>query len=168
MSLDILRNYTISEFSSPEYITPHATRHDLESLIWVMIYCLYLKIYQSFSHLAKDVPERHTIVTALSTEFGEVTAEGIRMRRTNMMLHPRRSSLPGVLPFMDAVLGKLTKELLIMIRYQNDAADEEVEIPDDPFWERPEEIQSRLQLKRIDITCAGFIKLLEQGLSWCT
>lgn len=167
MSIDILTNYIISKNPTGEPFQCHATCHDLESLIWVAIYCLYRKIYHSFLHLAKDDPKRHTIVTALSTEFGEVTAEGIRTRRTNMMLHPWRSSLPGVLPFMEPVLGKLTEELLVMVRYQNDLPRVKVNTPEDPFRVRSKEIQSRLELKRIDVTCTELINQLGQSLAQC-
>lgn len=167
MSIDILRNYISSKLSPPVPFTPHATRHDLESLIWVAIYCLYRKIYQSFSHLAEDDPKRRAITGAFTAEFGEVTARGIQKCRKNMMLNPEDSSLPVVLPFMEPVLGKLTEELLVMVRYQNDLPRVKVNTPEDPFRVRSKEIQSRLELKRIDVTCTELINQLGQSLAQC-
>lgn len=169
MSIDILTNYIISKNPSGEPFTPHATRHDLESLIWVTIYWLYLKIYQLFSHLAEDDPKRRAITGAFTAEFGDVTAEGVRMRRTSMMFNPKDSSLSGVLPFMDPVLQELTEELLLMVKYQNDVLSPEArsKIVENRKRIRSKEVQSRLELKRVDITYAELINQLDQSLAQC-
>ena len=100
--------------------TEHRIAHDLESLIWVVIYSLYRRAYEisQHPHSGWGTAEQETIEDALDTDFGNADAGTVAHSR-RAMASRGLSGLYNMLPFFDSELRGFVLGLLDLVHAQN-------------------------------------------------
>ena len=121
MAVQILRNYTTNGSEEQTLSTHYATRHGLEALAWVAIYCLFRK-----AHLRSTLLNNPASTAALEGGFCEIfdgiTASNIAENRELALIQiedPRTDPIGSLKPFIERELLPMARGLLLMVRAQN-------------------------------------------------
>ena len=172
MAVQMLDNRIAYGLGKHTTLTQPATRHDLEALAWVVIYCLYRKAH-SRSALSNDLASAKALEEAFRGMFGEVTASKIAERRVLALsqIDIRLTTLDPVTPlkpFIEPELLILARVLLIMVKDQNRTPSTDLDsrkVKKLLFKFSPEGTVPDSELPPDEMTCPRLLASLKQQLA---
>ena len=115
MAIDILRDITVQSLPGYQPVK-HETKHDLESLVWVVYFALYRKAWTTTRVELRNALEEH-----FKSDFGLVPVDQIHQRRRFVAVERfRKEQMENYFDLHDMAL---LEALLVKVDGQNPALD---------------------------------------------
>ena len=116
MAIDMLDNivqYAVHKDAT--LLTPHMTKHDLESVAWVALYSLYQRAYKDMQSQPGVDPAFQEVEKCMKEEFGIIVVAKRLLYRRRLFPFKLETMLPHITPD----LRELAEDLCTLIDLQN-------------------------------------------------